>query len=119
MEPASHPSHTLWKSLRYSHITNGVDHCTYVFSCLLNSNHRHRKGLVTDVSGPQRNACPGTPSLKGGLVTASSACQRTEHIAFLFWGEELSSTNKHGKGRPKVAFLYRVRLEICGIVCSL
>jgi len=21
---------------------------------------RHRKGLVTDVSGPQRNACPGT-----------------------------------------------------------
>ena len=26
----------------------------------LNSNHRHRKGLVTDVSGPQRNACPGT-----------------------------------------------------------
>jgi hypothetical protein len=32
----------------------------YVFSCPLNSNHRHRKGLVTDVSGPQRNACPGT-----------------------------------------------------------
>ena len=26
----------------------------------LNSNHGHRKGLVTDVSGPQRNACPGT-----------------------------------------------------------
>src|SRR5271155_1894656 len=26
----------------------------------LNSIHRHRKGLVTDVSGPQRNACPGT-----------------------------------------------------------
>jgi hypothetical protein len=21
---------------------------------------QHRKGLVTDVSGPQRNACPGT-----------------------------------------------------------
>ena len=26
----------------------------------LNSNHRHRKGLVTDVSGPQRDACPST-----------------------------------------------------------
>jgi hypothetical protein len=24
----------------------------------VHSNHRHRKGLVTDVSGPQRNACP-------------------------------------------------------------
>ena len=32
----------------------------YVFSFLLNSSHSHRKGLVTDVSGPQRNACPGT-----------------------------------------------------------
>jgi aspartyl-tRNA(Asn)/glutamyl-tRNA(Gln) amidotransferase subunit A len=32
----------------------------YVFSCPLSSNHRHRKRLVTDVSGPQRNACPGT-----------------------------------------------------------
>jgi predicted nuclease of restriction endonuclease-like (RecB) superfamily len=32
----------------------------YDFSCPVNSNHRHRKGLVTDVSGPQRNACTGT-----------------------------------------------------------
>ena len=31
-----------------------------LFSCPLNSNYRHRKGLVTDVSVPQRNACPGT-----------------------------------------------------------
>jgi hypothetical protein len=30
----------------------------YVISCPLNSNHSHRKGLVTDVSGPQRNAVP-------------------------------------------------------------
>jgi hypothetical protein len=33
-------------------------------SCLLitpsTRNHGRRKGLVTDVSGPQRNACPGT-----------------------------------------------------------
>jgi hypothetical protein len=43
----------------YSH---GLDGWIYVFSCPLNSNHRHRKGLVTDVSGPQRNACPGTLS---------------------------------------------------------
>jgi hypothetical protein len=26
----------------------------------LNSNHRHRKRLVTDATGPQRNVCPGT-----------------------------------------------------------
>jgi hypothetical protein len=37
----------------------GLDDRIYVFSWLFNSNHRHRKGLVTDVSGPQRNACPG------------------------------------------------------------
>jgi hypothetical protein len=32
----------------------------YVFSRPINSNHRHRKGLVMDVSGPQRNVYPGT-----------------------------------------------------------
>jgi hypothetical protein len=42
--------------------SHGLDDWIYVFSCPLNSNHRHRKGLVTDVSGPQRNACPGTLS---------------------------------------------------------
>ena len=30
---------------------------------------RHRKGLVMDVSGPQRNACPGT--LKASPATPS------------------------------------------------
>jgi hypothetical protein len=40
--------------------SHGLDGWIYVLSCPLNSNHRHRKGLVTDVSGPQRNACPGT-----------------------------------------------------------
>jgi hypothetical protein len=39
---------------------HGLDDWVYVFSCPLYSNHRYRKGLVTDVSGPQRNACPGT-----------------------------------------------------------
>src|SRR5580704_16448569 len=33
----------------------------------LNSNYRHRKGLVTDVSGPQRNACPGTLTPLSGI----------------------------------------------------
>jgi hypothetical protein len=32
----------------------------YVFSCPLNWKPCYCKGLVTDVSGPQRNACPGT-----------------------------------------------------------
>jgi competence protein ComEA len=40
--------------------SHGLNDWIYVFSCPLNSNYRHRKGLVTDVSGPQRNACPGT-----------------------------------------------------------
>ena len=40
--------------------SHGLDDWIYVFFCPLNSNHRHRKGLVTDVSGPRRNACPGT-----------------------------------------------------------
>jgi hypothetical protein len=42
------------------HGNDRVDDWVYVFSSSLNSNRRHHKGLVTDVSGPQRNACPGT-----------------------------------------------------------
>lgn len=42
---------------------HGLDDWIYLLSCPLNSNHRHPKGLVTDVSGPKRNACPGTLSL--------------------------------------------------------
>jgi hypothetical protein len=49
--------------------SHGLDDWIYVFSCPLNSNHRHRKGLVTDVSGPQRNACPGTLSPERGLAS--------------------------------------------------
>ena len=57
MKPASHPSHSLEipSGLPHSHGPGRLD---IVLSCPLNSNHRHRKGLVTDVSGPQRNACP-------------------------------------------------------------
>src|SRR5271155_893657 len=60
MKPASHPSHTLWKSLRDSHIPTASTTGYMSSRAPFNSNHRHRKGLVTDVSGPQRNACPGT-----------------------------------------------------------
>jgi hypothetical protein len=60
MKPASHPFHTFWKSLRDSHIpmasTTGYI-CLFVPTQL---DHSGRKGFVTDVSGPQRNACPGT-----------------------------------------------------------
>jgi hypothetical protein len=59
MMPAFHPSHTLWKSLWDSHISTAST-TGYMSSYALKPNHRHRKGLVTDVSGPQRNACPGT-----------------------------------------------------------
>lgn len=37
-----------------------LDDWIYVFSCPRHSNHRHRKGLITDVLGPQRKACPNT-----------------------------------------------------------
>jgi hypothetical protein len=37
------------------------------FSLLLNYKRCHRKGLVTDVSGAQRNACPGTLTPEEGL----------------------------------------------------
>jgi hypothetical protein len=60
MKPASHPSHTLWKSLRDSNIPTASmtgDICLLVPPQL---ERCCRKGLVTDVSGPQRNACPGT-----------------------------------------------------------
>ena len=60
MKPASHPSHTLWKSLSGFPHSHGLDDWIYIFSCPLNPMTHYRKGLVTDVSGPQRNACPGT-----------------------------------------------------------
>jgi hypothetical protein len=62
MKPASHPSHTLWKSLRDSHIPTASATGHMSFRTPATRIVRQRKGLVTDVSGPQRNACPGTLS---------------------------------------------------------
>jgi hypothetical protein len=72
--------HSLEIPLGFPH-SHGLDDWIYVFSYFFNSNHRHRKGLVTDVSGPQRNVCPGTLSVladgmlnwSGGLLLMSSA----------------------------------------------
>jgi hypothetical protein len=79
MKPASHPSHTLWKSLRDSHIPTAST-TGYMFPMPVNSNHRHRKGLVTDVSGPQRNACPGTLTSQEGLVSLLRAERMRSHF---------------------------------------
>src|SRR6202034_3901257 len=84
-ETGFHPSHTLWKSLRDSHIPTASTTGIYVFSFPRNSNHLHRKGLVTDVSGPQRNACPGTltvrtPSLPCPGDSAASSPGRTSNL---------------------------------------
>src|SRR5713101_7313478 len=68
MKPASHPSHTLWKSLWDSHIPTASTTGYMSYRALLKSNRRHRKGLVTDVSGPQRNACPGTLKVMPKMV---------------------------------------------------
>jgi hypothetical protein len=76
MKPAFHPSHTLWKSLRDSHIPTAST-TGYMFSHALKSNHRRRKGVVTDVSGPQRNACPGT--LRQSLKTRADVVELVDH----------------------------------------
>jgi hypothetical protein len=47
------------ESLRDSHIPTAST-TGYMSSNALKPKHRFRKGLVTDVSGPQRNACPDT-----------------------------------------------------------
>jgi len=86
--------------------SHGLDDWIYVFSCPLNSNHRDRKGLVTDVSGPQRNPRPGT-------LTAIRVCSfnREEHRTpsdlaspppkdwcggLIFSAERLSTSNRSG-----------------------
>ncbi len=60
--------------------SHGLDDWIYVFWCPLKSNHRHRKGLVTDVSGPQRNACPGTLTSEEGLVSLLGAERMRSHF---------------------------------------
>ena len=73
MMPAIPPfPHSLEIPSGFPH-SHGLDDRTYVFSSPLNSNHRHRKGLVTDVSVPQRNACPGAFTPWRGLSTLFSA----------------------------------------------
>ena len=64
---------------------HGLDDWVYVFSCPLYSNHRYRKGLVTDVSGPQRNACPGTLNGKerGRPLRAALIIRRRLRLAAL------------------------------------
>jgi hypothetical protein len=52
--PHEKPAVEIWKAKKPA--SHGLDDWIYVFSCPLNSNHRHGKGLVADVSGPQRNA---------------------------------------------------------------
>src|ERR1700677_3234819 len=72
MKPASHPSHPLWKSLRDSHIPTAS---TTGDICLLVPPQLERccrKGLVTDVSGPQGNACPGTLTCLNNFVRCDS-----------------------------------------------
>jgi len=57
--PTSHSSRALCESLRDSHIptvstTGNISFRTH------STRPCHRKGLLTDVSGPQRNGSPGT-----------------------------------------------------------
>src|ERR1700733_1496960 len=76
MKPASHPSHSPWKSLRDSHIP------TASTTIPISSNRQNqtlnrqlepllRKGLVTDVSGPRLTHVP--VQLTGAGVVPSNA----------------------------------------------
>jgi len=48
-------------------IPSGLPH-SHRFDGEFNISNQHRKGLVTDVSGPQRNVCPGTLTSDLGAV---------------------------------------------------
>jgi hypothetical protein len=43
------------------------------------------KGLVTDVSGPQRNACPGTLTPQEGLVSLHLRRAQKDAFEFVLW----------------------------------
>jgi hypothetical protein len=74
IRPVSHPSHTPWKSLRDYHIPTASTTREGFRSKNKDPSHKPKlkpyrcKGLVTDVSGPRCNACPGTLIPPEGLV---------------------------------------------------
>jgi hypothetical protein len=65
-EPAFHPSHTPWKSLRGFPHYHGYGDDYHVSEDrqsppkTRNQSHSHRKGLVNHVPGLKRKGCPGT-----------------------------------------------------------
>ncbi len=74
MMPASHPSHTLWKSVRGSTFPRA----RRLDICLLDAPQARTiasaRELVTDASGPQRHTCPGALSLS---VLSTSVTKQT------------------------------------------
>ena len=61
-----------------------------------NLNHSHCKGVVTDVSGPQRNACPGTLTPLAGL--GYRFCVPQERRCKTGTSHTLSKQIGHGNG---------------------
>jgi hypothetical protein len=80
MKSASRPSFTLGKSLRNSHILTAATTRYTSSGAPSTRNHRRRKGLITDVLSPQRNACPGIPTLLSVLST--SVTKRTGDMVY-------------------------------------
>jgi hypothetical protein len=103
IKPASHPSHTLWKSLRDYHISTasttrrGIQKQEQRPTPIPKSSPYHRKGLVTDVPGPKCNACSGTLNPTAGLV---SLHQREAQR--LLWQMFFGRTLRAGTGRVEV-----------------
>jgi hypothetical protein len=82
MKPASHPFHTLWKSLRIPTFPRPRRRVCYLEAKTRTSKTKSKsaQGAVTNVPGPKRNACPGTLIRQEGLVSIS------RDRADLFWG---------------------------------
>jgi hypothetical protein len=84
MEPGSDRFHSSWKSLRDFHITTAsTTGSIFQNSCRSNQSGWSSQpplGVVTDVSGPQRNTCPGT--LRRPSEPQERSLQVVEKITF-------------------------------------
>ena len=83
--------HSLEIPLGFPH-SHGLDDWLYVFSWPFNSNHRHRKGVVTDVSGPHVTHVPVHSPLSEVCLPYARASARK-----IYWG------GRCGKERPAEA----------------
>ena len=101
--------------------SQGLDDWIYLFSCPLYSIHRHRKGLVTDVSGPKCNERSGTlsaPSMSfvNGWAQGNPSLHRWQVFASEFlWCGEPGNNQRQSLKLPYAGWLphERVSSQVC------